>query len=261
MSTSPWPPAMPDDRRVVAVVQADDQLGVRRRRTGRRQPGDHGLQLAGRDLAGAAAAVRVLGEPDRGGRGGHGTNLGARQSARPPGSTTSRGRLLAASGRAARGPPGASGGRAEPAGAPNVGRVAPRRGLAGQLGALDAVEPEPPDRLPLPAPGHEVLVVGGAGEQLRLHLAPAGRALAVAVVEDDDPVLRQGPARAPTALRAARPASSADEQGARQQRLPAPRVGLQGREHLVQRPAALGRVRARRAARRARRRSPLPARA
>ena len=51
-----------DHRRVVAVVQADDELGVRGRRAGPRQAGHDGLQLAGRDLAGAAAAVRVLRE-------------------------------------------------------------------------------------------------------------------------------------------------------------------------------------------------------
>src|SRR4051794_16599520 len=45
-------------------------------------------------------------------------------------------------------------------------RVAARRGLGRQLGTGHPVEPEPADRLPLPAPGHQVLAVGGAGEQL-----------------------------------------------------------------------------------------------
>src|SRR4051812_26151993 len=69
--------------------------------------------------------------------------------------------------------------------------VPSRSGLIGQLGARDPVQAEPPDRLALPAPGHQIVAVGGPGEELRLHLAPAGRALAVPVVEDDDPVLRQ----------------------------------------------------------------------
>src|SRR3712207_8164732 len=54
----------PDDGRVVAVVQADDQLGGGIRRAGRGQAGHHGLELAGRDLAGAAAPVGVLGRAD-----------------------------------------------------------------------------------------------------------------------------------------------------------------------------------------------------
>ena len=55
----------PHHGRVVAVVQADEQLAraFRSRVTG--QPGDHRLQLAGRDLAGAAAAVGVLRQPLR----------------------------------------------------------------------------------------------------------------------------------------------------------------------------------------------------
>ena len=49
---------------VVPVVQPDDQLAVGEGGTGGRQARDDGLQLAGRDLAGAAASVRVLGQPD-----------------------------------------------------------------------------------------------------------------------------------------------------------------------------------------------------
>ena len=40
------------------------------------EAGHHGLQLAGWDLAGAAAAVRVLGEPDACGRGRHAVTVG-----------------------------------------------------------------------------------------------------------------------------------------------------------------------------------------
>ena len=49
----------PDDGRVVAGLEADEQV----RRRPRRQTREQILQLARRDLAGAAAAVGVLGEP------------------------------------------------------------------------------------------------------------------------------------------------------------------------------------------------------
>ena len=61
-----------DHRGVVPVVQPDDQLGRRVDGTGGGQTGDHGLELARRDLARAAPAVRVLGQPDPGRRGRHG---------------------------------------------------------------------------------------------------------------------------------------------------------------------------------------------
>src|SRR5690606_37966875 len=51
-----------DDGGVVAGVEADDQLAVRGRGC-RGQARDDVLQLAGRDLAGAAPAVRVPGQP------------------------------------------------------------------------------------------------------------------------------------------------------------------------------------------------------
>ncbi len=56
----------PHHRGVVTVVQTDDQLAGRISHVGTDQSGHHRLQFAGRDLAGAATAVRVLGEPDRG---------------------------------------------------------------------------------------------------------------------------------------------------------------------------------------------------
>jgi len=55
------------DRRVVAGRQPDQEVGAV---AGGHQSGQHLLELAGWDLAGAAAAVGVLREPDRG-RGRH----------------------------------------------------------------------------------------------------------------------------------------------------------------------------------------------
>ena len=153
---------MPHDRGVVAVVQADDQLGGRVARAGGGQPGDDRLQLTGRDLAGAPAAVRVLGQPDRGGRDGHRPTLAAGRRR----STASRGGA-ATQGPAQRRPAGA---RAA-GGVPNVGGPAAAR-LGGQL-ALSMRS----------ARNHRIACrsrhqatryrAGGAGEQLRLDLATA----------------------------------------------------------------------------------------
>ncbi|GAA3098408.1 hypothetical protein GCM10017687_06540 [Streptomyces echinatus] len=52
-----------DHGRVVAGGEADEERGVAAGERCRGQPRDHGLQFAGRDLAGAAAAVGELREP------------------------------------------------------------------------------------------------------------------------------------------------------------------------------------------------------
>ena len=237
----------PDHRGVVAVVQADDQLGGRGRGPGRGQPGDDGLELAGRDLAGAAAAVGVLGEPDRGGRGGHATNLGSlsrrgRRAAPPGEDAAPRPRR-----RSAR-PAGCVGwsptGRSPAGGAPNV--AGSRRGADSSVSsrAGHPVEAEPPHRLAFAAPRHQVLVV-----------APSGRATAAPPPDASPRPCRRGSSRTTTRrcarpcsstdrTTAARSASTPDEQGARHQRVPAPRVGLERCQDPLERPAALGRVRA-----------------
>jgi len=51
-----------EDGRVVAVLQSDQQLADRISRLDTGQPAKHVLQLAGRDLARAAAPVGVLGQ-------------------------------------------------------------------------------------------------------------------------------------------------------------------------------------------------------
>ena len=63
VETSVVPPGDADHRRVVAGVQADQQLAGRVDRPAADQAGDRLLELAGRDLAGTAAAVRVRGQP------------------------------------------------------------------------------------------------------------------------------------------------------------------------------------------------------
>ena len=64
MATTAPAAGEPDHRRVVAVVEPDEQLAGGSRGPVPTQAGDDRLQLAGRDLAGAAAAVGVLGQPD-----------------------------------------------------------------------------------------------------------------------------------------------------------------------------------------------------
>src|SRR4051794_16281907 len=91
-----------------------------------------------------------------------GTNLGA-AAGQDDQTGALFGRLLAQ--RPARGVGRMGPGLADGRGAER-GRVAPGRGLARQLGTGDPVDPEPADRLPVAAPGHQVLAVGGAGQQL-----------------------------------------------------------------------------------------------
>src|SRR3954466_11535196 len=69
------------------------------------------------------------------------------------------------------------------------GRVSQGGGFGREGGALDAVPAEPAGRVPLAAPGDEVPVVAGAGDQVRLNPSAGHRARTVPVSHVYHPTL------------------------------------------------------------------------